>query len=55
MAAFSSAARRSPVWLRSLLNAAGVAIKLRLFPTSTGGFFQMRFGEAESVSCLGLC
>ena len=28
------------MWLRSLLNAAGVAIKLQLFPTSTEGFFR---------------
>ena len=28
------------MWLRSLLNAAGVAIKLQSFPTSTGGFFR---------------
>ena len=46
---FSSAVRGPPVWHRPLLNAVGVALKLRTSATSTGSFFQMRFGEAESV------
>lgn len=38
--------------LRSLLYAAEVALKLQTFSTSTGGFFQVRFGGAESVLVL---
>ena len=37
------------MWLRQLLYAAEVALKLQSFITSTGGFFQVRFGKAESV------
>ena len=46
---FSSAVRRCSVWPRPLLYAAEVALKLQTSPTSSGGFFQVRFGKAESV------
>ena len=39
------------MWLRSLLYAAEVALKLQFF-TSTGGFSPVRFGKAESVSAV---
>ena len=45
---FFSAVRRCFVRLRLLLYAAEVALKLQVF-TSTGGFFQVRFGVAESL------
>ena len=51
---FSSAARRPPVWTQPLLYAAEVALKLQASSTSTGGFSQVRFGEAESVPVLGV-
>ena len=51
---FFSAVRRCPVWLRLLLYAAEVALKLQFSPTSNGSFFQGRFGEAESVPA-GVC
>ena len=51
---FFSAVRRCPVWLRLLLYAAEVALKLQISPTSNGSFFQGRFGEAESVPA-GVC
>ena len=51
---FSSAARRYPVWPRPLLYAAEVALKLQASTASTGGFFRVRFGEAESVLVGGL-
>ena len=45
---FFSAVRRCSVQLRTLLYTAEVALQLQVF-TSTGGFFQVRFGKAESV------
>ena len=38
--------------LRPLLYVAEVALKLQIPITSTGGFFQVRFGRAESVPVL---
>ena len=51
---FSSAVRRCPVWPRSLLYVAEVALKLQVSPTSTGGFLRVRFGKAESVPAWGV-
>ena len=37
------------MWLRSLLYAVEVALRLQVSATSAGGFSQVRFGRAESV------
>ena len=52
--AFSGASKRCSVWSQLLLYAAEVAPKLQASTTSTGGFFQVRFGKAESVLA-GVC
>ena len=51
---FSSAGRRCSVWPQPLLYAAEVALKLQASTSSTGGFSQVRFGEAESVLAWGV-
>ena len=42
------------MWPRPRLYAAEVALKLQVSTTSTGGFSQVRFGGAESVSVWGV-